>query len=427
MNHSLIEKTDASRKHLVIGLDFGAAFSKVVIGDKRVKYAVPFAEFLHSDNQAAANPYLLPSMLNIDDNNLCHLSSTENSNSLTQNLKFPLLDNSYTNEELLRLAAYLALVFRASTGWLLTRYKKRYSGSKICWSVNAGLSVAGDSNSELPAIYKQVLHTAWVISVLPGPITLNRLEQYMAANESVFDAFPALYRSRIINQDSIKIFTGCSAQICGYVHWKNCCDDLHMLIDVGAATINIATFMVDKKCEDKCKLYACVVEPIGVAYLLKKRYENLQLPENKINLFKDIPANDVFSQTHDLTEKDIKFADTLYSGEAVRLINKVMAITKNQYCSDASSWQSGVQTLTYGGGARLEIFQNIINRLAGKSPPHKITSIKLTPPDDFIAENLPEDSYDRLSVAYGLSFEAADIARVSKGELITDSEATTGV
>ncbi len=45
MNHSLIEKTATDNKQLVIGLDFGAAFSKVVIGDKRVKYAVPFAEF----------------------------------------------------------------------------------------------------------------------------------------------------------------------------------------------------------------------------------------------------------------------------------------------------------------------------------------------------------------------------------------------
>jgi len=69
MNHSLIGSVGNSKKRLVIGLDFGAAFSKVVIGDNRVRYAVPFAEFAHADNQ-----YLLPSILNTDKNNTLHLN-----------------------------------------------------------------------------------------------------------------------------------------------------------------------------------------------------------------------------------------------------------------------------------------------------------------------------------------------------------------
>jgi len=414
------EKTATGKKRLVIGLDFGAAFSKVMIGDCRVKYAVPFTEFAQPDNQ-----YLLPSILNIDENNLCRLSSAANANSTASNLKLPLLDDTGTDEDMLWLAAYLALVFRASTGWLLEHYKKRYGHCELLWSINASLPLDSASDSELSGIYQQVLHTAWIISVLPGPITLNRVEQYRSANANAFDAFPVVYRSKIITKNSINTFPVCSAQICGYVHSQNCSNDLHMLIDVGAGTINIATFMVENTQqvtgENKCTLYACAVEPIGVNYLLKRRYENLQLPDEEINLFKDIPDNYTFSQTHELTEKDIKFADTLYSGDAARLINKIMNITKNQYCPDSGSWQSGVKTFTYGGGAHLEIVQNIIDRLENKLPPHKISSIKLDPPDDLIAENLPADSYDRLSVAYGLSYEVDEIERVTKKEFIEDS------
>ncbi len=421
MNHSLIEKKGANKKQLVIGLDFGAAFTKVVIGDQRVKYAVPFAAFTCPDNQ-----YLLPSILNIDDNDLCHLASVDKANNTVENLKIPLLDNSYTEEDLLRLSAYLALVFRASTGWLLERYKKRYGYSKLCWSVNAGLPVDSASDSELSGVYKDVLYAAWVISVLPGPITLNRVAQYLHAGEHAFDAFPALYRSKIIRKSLINTFSGCSAQICGYLHSGNCSNDLHMLIDVGASTINIATFMVEDTGEaaheKKCTLYACAVEPVGVNYLLKRRYENLQLPDDEINLFKNIPDNVTFSQMHELTEKDIKFADTLYSGDAARLINKIMDKTKKQYCPDPACWENGVQTFSYGGGARLEILQNIIHRLENKLPPHKITSIKLNAPDDLMVESLPEDSYDRLSLAYGLSFEADKIARLNREELPRDVE-----
>jgi len=437
MNHSLnhsvavagntqAEKKEPGRKPLIIGLDFGAAFSKVVIGDKRVKYAVPFTGFAHADNQ-----YLLPSLLNIDDNQQCHLTSADAADSMAENLKFPLLNNTYSEEDLLRLAAYLALVFRASTGWLLQRYKKRYGRSKLAWSVNAGLPLDSASDSKLSGVYKDVLHTAWIISVLPGPITLNRVRQYMEAKESVFDAFPALYRSKIIKKNSINIITGCRAQICGYVHSKNCSDDLHMLIDVGASTVNIATFMVenirDASRENTCTLYDCAVEPVGVHYLLKRRYENLQLPENEINLFKDIPDNQAFSQARGLTEKDIKFADTLYSGDVARLINKIMDKTKSRYCPDSKSWQSGVQTFVYGGGAHLEILQNVIHRLENKAPPHKIVSIKLDAPDDLMVENLPADSYDRLSMAYGLSFAAEEIAQVSKEALAGENEKTAEV
>lgn len=414
-------KRTGSNKQLVIGLDFGAAFTKVVIGDKRVKYAVPFTEFAHSDN-----PYLLPSILNIDSDNHCYLSSPEDANSTADNLKFSLQENAYTKEDLLRLTGYLALVFRASTGWLLERYNKRYGRSEISWSVNAGLPVDAARDSELSVVYQQVLHVAWVLSVLPGPITLNRVRQYMDADESVFDAFPVLYRSRIIKKEAISTFAGCSAQICGYVHSKHCSDDLHMLIDVGAGTINIATFMVEDAAETaigkKCTLYACAVEPIGVNYILKRRCENLQLSADEINLFKDIPDNYAFSQAHELTEKDVKFADTLYSGEAARLIIRTMDITRQQYCSGSKGWQNGIKTFTYGGGAHLEILKNITHRLENKPPPHKISSIKLTAPDDLMVENLSKDAYDRLSMAYGLSFEAAEIAQVRKATAIGDSE-----
>lgn len=421
MNHSLIEKKDPSRKHLVIGLDFGAAFSKVVIGDKRVKYAVPFAAFSHPDNQ-----YLLPSILNVDDKNLCHLSSVNKADNMAENLKFPLLENSYTEDDLLRVAAYLALVFRASTGWLLERYKKRYAHSELCWTVNAGLPVDSINHSELSEVYRKVLHAAWIISVLPGPITLNRVRQYMNADENAFDAFPALYRSKIIKKESINIVAGCRAQICGYVHSKNCSDDLHMLIDVGAASINIATFMLENiqhaSRDNRCTLYACTVEPIGVNYLLKRRCENLQLPDDSINLFADIPDNANFSQAHGLTEKDIKFADTLYSGDASRLIKRIMDKTRKQYCPEPASWENGVKTFVYGGGAHLEILQSIVHRLENKSPPHKITPITLGVPDDLMIENLPANSYDRLSLAYGLSFELTEIAAVGREDRLIDSK-----
>lgn len=408
------EQKNIAPKSLIIGLDFGAAFTKVVIGDKHVRYAIPFVGFAQQEN-----PYLLPSILATGENNNCLLAATRQAQTCTDNLKIPLLDNTCTKQDMLRISAYLALVFRYSRDWLLTRYKERYSHVKIAWSINAGLPADDTDNPELSALYKKLIHTAWVISVLPGPITLNRVRQFMESDDSAFNAFPAVYKSKIIDKSQINTFPGCIAQICGYVHSKKCRDDLHMLIDIGASTINIATFNTAAKKDDnasnKCALFSCTFEPIGVAYLLSRRYENLQLAENDINLFKDIPDTHSFSQAHDLTDKDIKFADTLYSGDVSRMINKILDLTKTQYYSNSSRWDSGVQTFTCGGGAHMEIIQDIVHSFEHKKPPHKIKSIRLKMPDDLKIENSAENtvnqSFDRLSVAYGLSFESGKIGK----------------
>lgn len=395
--------TIADNAQLAIGLDFGAAFTRVVIGDNLARYAVPFGEFAHPDNQ-----YLLPSILGIN-NNLCCLSSADNATGKTDNLKSPLLEGTYTDHDLVRISAYLALVFRATRDWLSAHYEKRYKHSQLSWSINAGLPVDNASHTELSDTFIQLIYTAWIVSVLPGPVTLNRVSRYMDVDERAFDAFPAVYRLRIIKKKLINTFPVCCAQICAYVHSGQYSDGLHMLIDIGAGTINITTFnacsnISDNGVENSCELYACAVEPIGISYLLGRRYENLKLAERKINLFKDIPDTATFSQTYDLTEKDIMFADTLYSGEAARLINRVLDLTKEQYCPDSICWERGVPTFTCGGGTHLQILQNIMHRLENKPPPHKIKSISLNLPDDLLTDNLPAGSYDRLSVAYGLSF-----------------------
>ena len=423
MNHSLIGRVGISKKQLVIGLDFGAAFSKVVIGDRLVRYAVPFGEFAHP-----TNPYLLPSLINVDKNNHCSLTSADKAFDTGENLKSLLLDKNCSDDECARIVAYLALVFRESKSWLLKRYEKRYGASDLNWSINASLP-ADSLQPQQVERYKQILYSAWSLSVLPGPISLNRVAQFLDIDETAFDAFPALYKSRLLAKNQINIFSSCNAQICGYAHSKKCQSDLHMLVDVGATNISIATFMVTHENENtkgnRCTLYACSSETVGVSHLLKRRYENLQLPETGINLFKDIPDNQTFAQAHDLTEKDIKFADTLYSGDAAKLISRVMDLTKKQYCTDSTHWDNGVLTFTYGGGARLEIVQCILNRFEKKLPPHRITPIKLTAPDDLMVEHLAKDSYDRLSIAYGLSFVPDDIASVSTDESVGSREAVT--
>jgi len=363
------DQTGKGSKQLIIGLDFGAAFTKVIIGDSRVRYAVPFDVSADSSNH-----YLLPSILGINEDKSCTLVSASESTSEISSLKLSLLDNSYSDDELLRISAYLALVLRSSREWLLDRYSKRYGRYRIEWLVNAGLPVTDTKNHKLTDLYNKLLHTAWVISVLPGPITLNRVRQYMNADATAFEAFPAVYKAKIITKECIATLPGVAAQVYACAHSHTEREGLHLLIDVGAGTFNITTFDCGEgnAGEIDCSLYSSAAESIGVCYLLKRRYENLQLADDEINLFKDIPDTHTFSQAHDLTDKDIKFADTLYSGDVAKQINKILDETKTSYCSDSALWESGVPTIICGGGSHLEILETIQRSFKNKPSPHKI-------------------------------------------------------
>ena len=422
VDNNQVDKTDADNKQLIIGLDFGAAFTKVIIGDKRVRYAVPFEVSAES-----SNPYLLPSILDINEGNNCTLVSSSESSSDASSLKLPMLNNTYNDDDLLRIAAYLALVFRYSREWLLDRYSKRYSRYQIDWLVNAGLPVVDTKNHKLTALYNKLLHTAWVISVLPGPVTLNRVRRFMNTDASAFEAFPAVYKAKIIDKECIATLPAVVAQVygCAHAHTEN--EGLHLLIDVGAGTFNIATFNCGEKNMDEmaCSLYSSGAESIGVSYLLKRRYENLQLADNEINLFKDIPDTHTFSQAHDLTDKEIKFADTLYSGDVAKQINKVLDETKKLFCPDSVFWESGVPTVICGGGAHLEILENIQHSFENKPAPHKIQTIGFGVPDDLMVENLPERTFDRLSVAYGLSFSSDKVIEAFRNDVAVDIENET--
>jgi len=415
-------KTGRAKKRLIIGLDFGTVFTKVVIGDNRVRYAVPFEVSADSSNQ-----YLLPSILGINEDKSCTLVSGSDSTSDTSNLKLSLLDNTYSDDDLISISAYLALVFRSSREWLLDRYSKRYGRYQIEWLVNAALPVAQSEDHQSAQLYNSLLHTAWIISVLPGQITLNRVRQYMNADAAAFEAFPAIYKAKIIDKHNIATLPGVAAQIYGCAHSHTDNEGLHLLIDAGAGTFNIATFDCEKSDADeiRCSLYSSSAKSIGVNYLLKRRYENLQLADDEINLFKDIPDTYTFSQAHGLTEKEIQFADTLYSGDVAKQIKKVLDETKDLFCPDSVFWESGVPTVICGGGSHLEILENIQHSFENKPSPHKIQSIAHSVPDDLMVEDLPERSFDRLSVAYGLSFYANRITTSVVNIVLDDVENTT--
>lgn len=130
----------AGEIELVIGLDLGTSNTKVVIGDPAAKrfFAVPF-EF------DSSNPYLVPTILGIDDygDTVVGLKSGYNHH---QSLKLQLLQEGNADSLVFTLSkyltAYVAHVVRYSIRWFITNHKDAYGDMELLWRLSIGAPAA---------------------------------------------------------------------------------------------------------------------------------------------------------------------------------------------------------------------------------------------------------------------------------------------
>jgi len=411
-------KPDASLQQLVIGLDFGTAFTKVVIGEQRVKYAVPFRAFTDGNN-----PFLLPSFLAvINDGGECFLGRSDNTTLAVDNMKMRLIERDFSDETKTYCAAYLALVLRYCRGWLLHTHRGTYKNRRLSWYINIGLPTDGYDDAYLVDTYSVIVRIAWAVSVLPGPITLSRIQAYLDMNYD--DApLPEPYKSRLLHLDFINTYPEFAVQLAGYVRSPKRQESLHMLVDVGAGTLDVTTFNVykNKEGDDLYPIFAQEVRPFGVRYLINERLigDGHEQYAN-ISPFQNIPDDDEFASRFDLTIEQLHEVDRPFKKKVMTLIREIMKYTKERRYRQDKQWSNGVPTFLCGGGASARLYIDIFKQLEGSNPPYKILPTQLEIPDDLEAPGLSRMGYNRLSVAYGLSYDPFDIGEIRKKSMVDD-------
>jgi len=237
---------------------------------------------------------------------------------------------------------------------------------------------------------------------------------------------PDLYRQRLISKDLINLYPEFSVQLVGYVRSHRRQEGLHMLIDVGSGTFDITTFNVYKNeyGEDLYPIFAQEVKPFGAAFLLKHRQNQLHLDTSDISgkTFSNIAGDEEFAKELNISLQKLQSIDKLFHSKIVSLINEIMKYTKEKRYRMDTQWNDGVLTFLCGG-ASIEFYKEIFSKFINHDPPYKISPLRLEIPDDLQAPNMPKDTYDRLSVAYGLSYDPLDIGEIrKKSDVPDDSE-----
>jgi hypothetical protein len=132
------------------------------------------------------------------------------------------------------------------------------------------------------------------------------------------------------------------------------------------------------------------------------------------------PSQREFSDMTRLPLDRLKGIDNDFTNQIGIAVRDLLKYTKECRYRRSPRWQDGVPTFLCGGGGKVDVYSDVIGRFQNSNHAYRVKIERLPQPQHLTAPELPENSYDRLSVAYGLSQNALDIGRIIQANEIED-------
>lgn len=421
------EDPRASVADLIIGLDFGTAATKVVIRspwmyDRRAR-AVSFGELGHE-----TSPYLLPTRLWEDERGHLNLASGGRGRWLTE-LKLGLMrderDGTTSGSSqgdgapLLPATAYLCLVLREARERFLAVEHDAYGHFTIRWQLNLGIPSAGYDDAGVRERFQHVARAAWWLSL--GREAVTRAS-----------AATALRWAAGSTRDfaEIQVVPEVAAQVVGYARSTLRNPGLHLLIDVGASTLDICGFVLHEwEHQDRYALLTASVDRLGVFVLHTRRLAALRCLRGRDGRgdegqdpLRRMP--DSLAEYHPGCACASRDVDDELAMEAVRAVMKHLVNIKTRRDRNSARWREGLPVFLCGGGSSMSLYGEVVktaNRRLRSTMLGSGLRVRVLPkPERLANDDVIEEIYHRLSVAYGLSFDALDIGEITPPGEIED-------
>ncbi|NHA14147.1 hypothetical protein [Thioalkalivibrio sp. XN279] len=425
---------------LVIGIDLGTSCTKIVVRDaiRDEAFGVPIGELSGFDSA-----YLCPSRISISQTGTLRLEPAGLSiwDFKTRLVKFG--DTLFRLEErfpeataLEMTTAYLALVLTHTLWWIEQQLGRRLEKTAVTWHLNVGIPTNQLHVAHSATPFRIALLAGWILAEQgPTDITLCEVRTALAEVDSWLAAEDEqAWRPRHhISRDFVHAFPEIVAEVSGYARSKIRKAGLHFIMDVGAGTVDLATFnLVDRPDGDAYAIFLTKVYSLGTARLLSYRQNALDSILGKDSDRDEIVNKALFggagmtSSLPDLNtlapslsaerrpEVDSGFISMVRSGCA-----QILLETKANRIQDAYQWENGLPVFICGGGSLEPVYLRSLKLVESTFTPAKqgFRYIDLQMPDQFYASGLAPAMFHRLAVANGLAYRHFDI-----GEPIPPSE-----
>lgn len=442
--HSKPRKAEPPR-YLVVGLDWGTSCTKVVIrdpyGPDSPAYLVNFGKL--GDEELR---HLLPTCLFLSHNGEASLREEHGWRSLTR-LKLNLMEGkgsvsygrfSACPKEIA--ALYLGLVLRYAREWFIRTHEDIYGTYEIEWQLNLGIPAASHDDVETCNTFREVALVGWQLSQ-HVTVTLEKAhDAFQEVSDGTFDAGIADYNVNVVPE--------VAAQVVGYAQSNLRRKGLHLLIDVGAATLDVAGFILtERDGEDRYNILRAQVEPLGTTSLEQERWGALKKLASKVfssrramdtwarkvTAARQNPMHKVHSDLREYFPCHVRSRISLgqqrsieedFQADCFKVLREVIADLRGNRDPNAPMWNQGLPIFLAGGGRSIKVYNRALANLNAWRDRHlrahafKVRSLPM--PASLQSKYLrPEDAH-RFSVAYGLSYPIDDIGVVKPPHRIAD-------
>jgi len=407
---------------MVVGLDFGTAFTKVVLrspfefNDRA--YAVPFDR--HAPDSAR---YLVASQITVAAGGRVELrGSTQPIGGA--NIKWRLLSDREPErlEAATEAAAFLACVLREARLWFLRNQSSGYGDATLRWALQIGVPSETYDDEAKEALFSRVGRAAWLLSTTRGPVTLERSAEALDCTDDGLGSGSAPLAD-------FGVIPEVAAEVVGYARSDLRRPGLHFLVDAGASTLDVAGFILHESSEgdDLYPILSASVQPRGTLAL--QRLRCAALAELAADPMLALPrCFEEWTHSEPAVGARLSDVDEAFLRECHAQIGDVIRTVRRTRDPNAAAWRDGVPIFLCGGGRAAEfLYAAAIRRLdkglaKGVADWPGLRLLRLDRPGDhrLVAPGLPVASYHRLAVAWGLSIPQDDIGRPIRAADIPD-------
>jgi hypothetical protein len=317
--------------------------------------------------------------------------------------------------------AFLALALRRSRTWFFMKHSSLYGKFLLVWHFNLGLPSADYADLQLSAVYKRISQAAWWLSTEARVITVDAAKAALArlgnieehAGESVAE---------------IQIIPEVAAEVLGYARSHLRDEGLHVLVDIGASTLDVCGFILHAADGDDCyELLTADVQHLGTMALYRRpvlgvhKAVEAHVAElwSKCDPVKAIPeTSNEYLPHSNMLEKYVTNAGEQYEGECRRMLWKTIVDLKTRRDPRSPRWRGELPLFVCGGGSAMAFYHDAISKLSGQLASfytgcEGIKKCLLPKPEQLVAE-IDAQNYHRLAVAWGLSYPEYDIGSVTR-------------
>ncbi|MEI6302983.1 MAG: hypothetical protein WCR74_16185 [Betaproteobacteria bacterium] len=394
-----------------IGIDFGTAYTKAAV---RVGDQVLFVPWSGVRNHVAI--HYLPGEISVFKDGEVWLGRAADAERVHSDLKLPFLErNISSREQFCAAVAYLAWVMRYVRAWLYHSHAGRLQGRTLAWEVNLGCPSSSWAARDIRFSYESLGLFAWQLSQVSGDITWEGTFSLAEKGRPEFAS---------IGLDAqVSLMPEFMAQIAGYVHSPQRRNGLHLLMDVGAGTVDLATFQVWHYQQDIYSIFASKVLPLGTHFLMAERSKLNGADGKTWDDMRAVPKAEEFAAGAKVDLTQLLLTDKAFGSQVTKAISELIGHTQTRRYAKAPEWRQGLPAFLAGGGSNCEIYSNSLAAAFSRMQ----VGLKRTPfpllEEATKLNGVGEQDFHRLSVAYGLTFDAESMGKILAPDQIKDAPA----